>query len=85
MPQLQLSLPHNIDPDKYFSGHIIQRTQEGNKNLDMLKMQSGWEIFTLCPIAYVTVDFKKVVGDPFDAGSTVAESESIEKKMGLFE
>ena len=31
----------------------------------MLKnMQYGWEIFTLSPAAYITVDFKKVISDP---------------------
>ena len=43
--------------------------QEGNKSLGMLKSaQFGWEIFSLSPIAYITVD---LVSDPFHAGSTV--------------
>ena len=44
--------------------------QEGNKSLGML-VQFGWEIFTLNPVAYATVDFKKLASDPFHAGSAV--------------
>ena len=46
--------------------------QEGNKSLGMLKIvQFGQEIFTLSPVAYITVDFKKLVSDLFHAASTV--------------
>ena len=46
--------------------------QEGNKSLDMLKIvQFGREIFTLSPVAYITVDFEKLVSDLFRSGSTV--------------
>ena len=46
--------------------------QEGNKSLGMLKIvQFGRENFTLSPVAYITVDFKKLVSDRFRAGSTV--------------
>ena len=46
--------------------------QEGNKNLGMLKIvQFGREIFTLSPVAYITVDFKKLVSDLFHTGSAV--------------
>ena len=46
--------------------------QEGNKSLSMLKIvQLGLEIFTLSPVAYITVDFKKLVSDLFHAGSAV--------------
>ena len=46
--------------------------QEGNKCLGMLKIvQFGWEIFTLSPVTYITVDFKKLVSDLFHAGSAV--------------
>ena len=45
--------------------------QEGNKCLGMLKIvKSGWEIFTLSPVAYITVNFKKLVSGGFQAGST---------------
>ena len=43
--------------------------QEG-KNLGKLKIVLfGREIFTVNPVAYITVDFKKLVSDPFHAGS----------------
>ena len=46
--------------------------QEGNKSLGMLKnAQFGREIFTLSRVAYITDDFKKLVSDPFHAGSAV--------------
>ena len=46
--------------------------QERNKSLGMLKIvQFGGEIFTLSPAAYITVDFKKLVSEPFHAGSAV--------------
>ena len=35
--------------------------QEGNKSLGMLKIvQFGREIFTLSPVAYITVDFNPI-------------------------
>ena len=46
--------------------------QEGNKSLGMLKVvQFGREIFTLNPVAYITIDFKKLVSDLFHTGSAV--------------
>ena len=46
--------------------------QEENKSLGMLKIvQFGREIFTLSPVAYITVDFKKLASDLFCAGSAV--------------
>ena len=46
--------------------------QEGNKSLGILRIvQFGREIFTLSPVAYITVDFKKLVSDLFHAGSFV--------------
>ena len=46
--------------------------QERNKSLGMLKIvQFGWEIFTLSPVAYITVDFKKLVSDLLKFGSAV--------------
>ena len=46
--------------------------QEGNKSLGMLKIvRFGQESFTLSPVPYITVDLKKLVGDPFHAGSAV--------------
>ena len=46
--------------------------EEGNKSLGMLKIvQFGQKIFTLSHVAYITVDFKKLVNDLFRAGSAV--------------
>ena len=46
--------------------------QEGNKSLGILKIvQFGREVSTLSPVAYITVDFKKLVSHPFHACSTV--------------
>ena len=46
--------------------------QEGNKSSGMLKiMQFGREIFTLSPVAYITIDFKKLLSDLFHNGFTV--------------
>ena len=38
-----------------------------------------WED-TLSPVAYITVDFKKLVSDLFHAGSAMVGSESIKRK-----
>ena len=46
-------------------------------------MQFGWEI--LSPVVYITVDFKKVVSDLFQTGSTLVESECIKRKTTLSE
>ena len=46
--------------------------QEGHKSLGMLKIvQFGREISTLSPVAYLTVDFKKLVDDLIRIGSAV--------------
>ena len=46
--------------------------QEGNRGLGILKIvQFEREIFTLSHVAYKTIDFKKLVSDPFNAGSAV--------------
>ena len=46
--------------------------QEGKKFGYAKNVQFGREIFYfLSPVAYITVDFKKLVSDPFHAGSTV--------------
>ena len=47
----------------------IQRVQDGNKSLGMLKIvQFRREIFTLSPVVYITIDFKKLVSELFHAG-----------------
>ena len=58
--------------------------QEGNKSLGVLKTCSQFrqEIFILSLAAYITVDFKKLVGDLFHAGSSLVESECIKRKRG---
>ena len=55
--------------------------QEGNKSLFMLKnVQFRLEIFTLSPLLYITVDFKKLISDLFHAGPSLVGSESIERE-----
>ena len=55
---------------------IIQGMQEENRSLGMLKhVQFGHEIFTLSPITYITIDFKKLASDLFHTGSALVESE----------
>ena len=48
-------------------------------------VQLGREIFTLSPVAYITVDFKKLVSGPFHASSTLVESKFIKRKTRLSE
>ena len=44
----------------------------------MLKnMQSGWEIFTSSPAAYITVDFKKVARDLSHNSSNLVKRECV--------
>ena len=58
--------------------------QAGNKSFGMLKnMQFGRQIFTLSSVAYIIVDFKKLVSDLFHAGSALVESEFIKRKRRL--
>ena len=60
--------------------------QERNKSLGMLKnVKFGGKIFTFSPVAYITVDFKKLVSDLFHAGSASVGSESIKRKKRLSE
>ena len=40
-------------------------------------MQFGREIFTISPVAYITVDFKNLASDLIHAGSALVESKSI--------
>ena len=61
---------------------MFLRIQEGNKRVGMLEnMQFLWEIFTLSPVAYIPVDFQKMVS--IHAGSTLLESECIKRKTRL--
>ena len=60
--------------------------QEGNKCLGMLEnVLSGRKMFTLSPVAYITIDFKKLVSDLFHAGFSVVERECIKRNTGLSE
>ena len=60
--------------------------QEGNKSFGMFKnVQFGRKFFTLSPVTYMTLDFKKLVSDLFHAGSALAERESIKRKSMLSE
>ena len=60
--------------------------QAENRSLGMLKnVQFGRKIFTLSPVGYMTVDFKKLVSDLFYAGSAIVEIECIKRKTRLSE
>ena len=48
-------------------------------------MSSEWELFTVSPVFYLTIDFKKVVNDLIHAGSSLAENECIKRKTRLSE
>ena len=55
-----------MNPNKYFSGYNLKNAGMKQKFAYMLKIvQFGREIFTLRPVAYITVDFKKLVSDVF--------------------
>ena len=43
-------------------------------------LQSGWKIFILSPVFYLTADVKKVASSLFHAGSTLVESKCIKTK-----
>ena len=59
--------------------------QEENKKVGYAKnVQFGREVFTLSPVAYTTVDFKKLGCDLFHTGSALVESESIKVQMKCF-
>ena len=42
-----------------------------NISVVVIIVQFGQEIFSLSPVAYITIDFKKLVSDLFHAGSDV--------------
>ena len=46
-------------------------------------VQFGREIFTLSHVAYVTVDFEKLVSDLLHSGSALVESKCIKRKTRL--
>ena len=52
----------------------------------MLKnVQFRREIFIFSPVAYIAVDFKKLVSDLFHTGSSLVDSESMKREMRLSE
>ena len=71
-----------MDPNKYFSCHYLNNAGM-KKILGMLKnVQFGRKIVTLSPVAYITVDFEKLLSDTFHAGSALVECKSIMRKQG---
>ena len=88
LPQLWVSLPNNMDPSKYFICYNLIKAciQDGYKSSGMSKnMLSGWEICSLSPVFYQTVDFKNVVNDLSHVDSTLVENECFKRKMRLSE
>ena len=54
-----------MDPNKYFKGYD-QRNAGRKQKIGYAKKRAVWRgIFTLSPVAFVTVDFKKLVSDLF--------------------
>ena len=73
-----------MNPNRYFSIHNLKNMGRKLKFGCAKKiMQSGWEIFTLSPVAYITVDFKRLVRDLSQASSTLIESKCIKRKTWL--
>ena len=60
-----------MDPNKYFSGYDLKNAGRKYK-FEYAKNCAVWTVsFTLSPVTYITVDFKKLVNDLFYAGSAV--------------
>ena len=74
-----------MDTDKYFSGYNLKSAGRKQKFGYAKNVQFGREIFTLSLVAYISIDFKKLVSDLFHAGSAMVESESIKRKTKLSE
>ena len=51
--------------------------------LENMQLTFGCEIFTLSPVAYITVYARKMVSTLFQAGSSLAESNVLREKRGL--
>ena len=57
-----------MDAYKCFSGHNLKNIRKKQKvGYAKKNVQSGWEIFTLSPVFYLTVGFNKLVSDLFHA------------------
>ena len=65
-----------MDPEKYFGGHNLKNTGKKQQAWYVRKYAIWIGNFTLSPVAYITVDFKKVVSDPCHAGSTLVKKEN---------
>ena len=74
-----------MDPTKYFSGYNLKNAGKNQKLGYAKNVRFGREIFTSTPVAYITVDFKKLVSDLFHAGSALVGSESIRRQTRLSE
>ena len=60
--------------------------QQGIISLSVFKnTQFGWGIFTLSPVACITIDVKKLVRNLFHNGSALVGRESIKRKTRLSE
>ena len=74
-----------MDPNKYFSGYKLKNAGRKRKLGYAKDVQFGREIFTLSPVTYIAVDFKKLANDLFYAGSALVEKECIKRKTKLSE
>ena len=71
-----------MDPNKYFRGYNLKNAERKQKFGYAKNVQFGWKIFTLNPVANITVYFKKLVSDLYHAGFALVERESIKRKRG---
>ena len=74
-----------MDPNKCFNGYNLKNAGRKERFGYAKNVQSEREIFTLSPVAYITVHFKKLVSDLFHAGSALVENQSYKRKMRLSE
>ena len=74
--------PNNMDPNRYFSGYNLKNAGRKQKFGYAKNVQFGREIFTLSHVAYITVDFKKLVSDLFHAGSALVKANVPREKRG---
>ena len=71
-----------MDTSKYFIVHNLKNTGWEKAWLYEKNMQSGLERFTLISVAYVAVDFKKVVSDLSHAGLFWQKGNASRQKRG---
>ena len=54
LPQLWLSLPDNMDPDRYFSGYDLKNAGRKQKfGYAKIMFNLDGDVFTLSPVAYI--------------------------------